>query len=470
MSEEVSVSGTTPVVEKETETISLRQKNPRIVETIIQSLLFICGAISIVTTLGIVIVLGKEAWLFFSPAETKLQMVASQATETNDPQSALGSFALLMDVHYPSRVEHGDTKVYTVRYKNQSDQNASEIQVDIGIPEHVTYIPEQSTNGWNVNMEGTKAIYSIGNLAAGESGTLKLAVSVTSAKEDLRDGSELRAAFTIQGTAADGTSVKRMGNAVTGIGIPTLGEFLTTTTWQPHLVQFGIWPLLNSTLLTTFVAMLVALPLGLSAAIYLSEYASARARGILKPILEILAGVPTVVYGYFAITFMTPLLRAIFGQDTVQIYNTASAGLVMGIMILPMVSSMSEDALSAVPRALRQGAYGLGATRLETALKVVVPGALSGIIAAFIIGISRAVGETMIVAIAAGAKPNFTFNPFEAAETMTGHIARISGGDLSYNSIDYNSIFVIGLTLFIMTLTLNIISGYIVRRFREVYE
>jgi phosphate transport system permease protein len=216
--------------------------------------------------------------------------------------------------------------------------------------------------------------------------------------------------------------------------------------------------------------MLVALPLGLAAAIYLSEYASARARGILKPILEILAGVPTVVYGYFAITFMTPLLRTILGQDTVQIYNMASAGLVMGIMILPMVSSMSEDALSAVPRALRQGAYGLGATRLETALKVVVPGALSGIIAAFIIGISRAVGETMIVAIAAGAKPNFTFNPFEAAETMTGHIARISGGDLSYNSIDYNSIFVIGLALFVMTLTLNIISGYIVRRFREVYE
>lgn len=470
MSEEVSVSGTSPVMEREAETISLRQKSPRIIETIIQALLFICGAISIVTTLGIVIVLGKEAWLFFSPAEAKLQMVASQGTETNDPQLALGSFALLMDVHYPSRAEHGDTQVYTLRYQNQSDEEASKVQVDIRIPEHTTYLPEQSTNGWNVNMEGTKAIYSIGNLAAGASGVVKLAVSVTSAKENLRDGSELKAAFTIQGTAADGTSVQRMGDAVTGIGIPTIGEFLTTTTWQPHLIQFGIWPLLNSTLLTTFVAMLVALPLGLSAAIYLSEYASAGARGILKPILEILAGVPTVVYGYFAITFMTPLLRTIFGQDTVQIYNTASAGLVMGIMILPMVSSMSEDALSAVPRVLRQGAYGLGATRLETALKVVVPSALSGIIAAFIIGISRAVGETMIVAIAAGAKPNFTFNPFEAAETMTGHIARISGGDLSYNSIDYNSIFVIGLTLFIMTLTLNIISGYIVRRFREVYE
>jgi phosphate transport system permease protein len=178
-----------------------------------------------------------------------------------------------------------------------------------------------------------------------------------------------------------------------------------------------------------------------------------------------------VVYGYFALTFMTPqVLRNLFGGGNVQIYNTAAAGLVMGIMILPLVSSMSEDALSAVPRSLRQASYGLGATRFETAVKVVVPAALSGILAAFIIGISRAIGETMIVAIAAGARPNFTFNPFEAAETMTGHIARISGGDLSYNSIDYNSIFVIGLTLFIITLSLNIISGHIVRRFREVYE
>jgi phosphate transport system permease protein len=246
--------------------------------------------------------------------------------------------------------------------------------------------------------------------------------------------------------------------------------FLTGTRWQPAIHQFGIWPLATSTLITSFFALMVSLPLGLSAAIYLSEYASSRARGILKPVLEVLAGIPTVVYGYFALTFMTPLLRAVFGSDTVQIYNMASAGIVMGIMILPLISSMSEDALSAVPRSLREAAFSLGATRLEVALQVVAPAALSGIVAAFIVGMSRALGETMIVAIAAGAGPNLTFNPFLAAETITGHIARISGGDLSYNSLDYNSLFALGLVLFVMTLILNFVSRRIVARFREVYE
>ena len=250
----------------------------------------------------------------------------------------------------------------------------------------------------------------------------------------------------------------------------TLFEFFTGTEWQPQIEKFGILPLVNATLMTTLVAMLVAIPLGVGVAIYLSEYASARVRNTLKPILEVLAGIPTIVYGYFALTFMTPLLRSIFGQDAVQIYNTGSAGVVMGILILPLISSMTEDSLSAVPRALREAAYGLGATRLETAIKVVLPAAISGISAAIIVGISRAIGETMIVAVAAGAGPNFTFNPFKSAETMTGHIVRISGGDLSYDSIDYNSIFAIGLMLFFMTLALNIISQQIVRRFREVYE
>ena len=250
----------------------------------------------------------------------------------------------------------------------------------------------------------------------------------------------------------------------------TLFEFFTGTEWQPQIEKFGILPLVNATLMTTLVAMLVAIPLGVGVAIYLSEYASRRVRNTLKPILEVLAGIPTIVYGYFALTFMTPLLRSIFGQDAVQIYNTGSAGVVMGILILPLISSMTEDSLSAVPRALREAAYGLGATRLETAIKVVLPAAISGISAAIIVGISRAIGETMIVAVAAGAGPNFTFNPFKSAETMTGHIVRISGGDLSYDSIDYNSIFAIGLMLFFMTLILNIISQQIVRRFREVYE
>jgi phosphate transport system permease protein len=249
----------------------------------------------------------------------------------------------------------------------------------------------------------------------------------------------------------------------------TFAKFFGTTTWQPGIGHFGIWPLVTSTLITSFIAICVSLPLGLATALFLSEYASPKARSALKPILEILAGIPTVVYGYFALLFMTPLLKRIFG-DGVEVYNMASAGIVMGIMILPLISSMSEDALSAVPHALREGAYAMGATKFETSLQVVLPAALSGIGAALIIGISRAVGETMIVAIAAGSGPNFTFNPFKAAETMTGHIARISGGDLSYNSIDYNSLFAIALMLFLVTLVLNLVSQSVINRFRQRYE
>lgn len=261
----------------------------------------------------------------------------------------------------------------------------------------------------------------------------------------------------------------------------SLVDFFTKTKWQPGILEFGIWPLILATLITSLIGMIVALPLGLASAIYLSEYASERARSTLKPILEVLAGVPTVVYGYFALTFMTPLLRSIFGEGTVQIFNTASAGIVIGILIIPLVSSMSEDAIHAVPRSLREAAYALGATKLETSIRVVVPAALSGITAAFVVAISRAIGETMVVAIASGNGPrnfelgkdglfDYILNPFVSGETMTGHIVRISGGDLPYNSIDYNSIFAIGLVLFVMTLGLNILSRRFVARFREVYE
>lgn len=250
----------------------------------------------------------------------------------------------------------------------------------------------------------------------------------------------------------------------------TLREFFGTVKWQPQIENFGVWPLVTATLMTSTIAMLVAGPLGLFVAIYLSEYASQRVRSFLKPILEILSGIPTVVYGYFALTFMTPLLRAIFGPDIVEIYNTASAGIVMGILILPLVSSLAEDALSAVPQSLREAAYGLGGTKMETALRVVVPASVSGLAASFIIALSRAVGETMIVALAAGAGPNFTLNPFRAAETITGHIVRISGGDIGYDTLDYNSVFALGLLLFLITLTLNVISRRIVTKYREVYD
>lgn len=250
----------------------------------------------------------------------------------------------------------------------------------------------------------------------------------------------------------------------------TFQEFFLTTAWQPQIGQFGIWALVSATLTTSAIAILVALPLGLGAAIYLSEYANPRTRAILKPILEILAGVPTVVYGYFALLFVSPILRSLIGVEKIGVYNMLSAGLVMGIMILPLISSMSEDALSAVPNALREAAYAMGATRLEASTQVVVPAALSGIGASVIVGISRAVGETMIVAIASGAGPKFSFNPLDAAETMTGHIARISGGDLPYGTVDYTSLFAIALMLFLVTLVLNLISQWIVAKFREQYE
>lgn len=261
----------------------------------------------------------------------------------------------------------------------------------------------------------------------------------------------------------------------------SVSEFLTGTNWQPTIGQFGIFPLVLATLITTGIALLVAIPLGLASAVYLSEYARPRVRAVLKPLLEILAGIPTVVYGYFALTFMTPLLRSLLGVSTVEIFNDASAGIVIGILIIPLISSLSEDALHAVPRSFKEAAYGLGATRFEVSTRIVFPAALSGITAAVVVAASRAIGETMVVALAAGATPkNFTLgedslfsfilNPFVAGETMTGHIVRISGGDLSYNSIDYTSIFAIGLTLFVITLALNVISRRFVERFRESYE
>lgn len=258
-------------------------------------------------------------------------------------------------------------------------------------------------------------------------------------------------------------------------------EFITGTVWQPQAGSFGIWALILSTVLVSVIAMLVALPIGLASAIYLSEYATERARGILKPVLEVLVGIPTVVYGFFALTFMTPLLRSIIGESVVGFFNVASAGIVVGILVIPLVSSLAEDALHAVPMSLREAAYGLGASKLEVSLRIVVPAALSGISAAFVVAMSRAVGETMVVALAAGAAPRnfhlgddslfgYILNPFRAGETMTGHIVRVSTGDLSYNTIDYNSIFAIGLTLFVMTLGLNVLSRWLVRRYREVYE
>ena len=248
-------------------------------------------------------------------------------------------------------------------------------------------------------------------------------------------------------------------------------EFLTRTKWTPLFLSdphYGVLPLLAGSALIALGAAIVALPLGLASAIYLSEYAKPRVRAILKPLLEILAGIPTVVYGYFALTFVTPILKAIW--PSTDYFNAASASIVMGVMIIPMVSSLSEDALSAVPRTLREGAYALGATKVEVATRTVVPAALSGIIASFILAISRAIGETMIVTIAAGATPNLTLNPLRSMQTMTAYIAQVIQGEAAQGSIEYRTIFAVGLTLFCITLLMNIISNAVLARYREVYE
>ena len=247
-------------------------------------------------------------------------------------------------------------------------------------------------------------------------------------------------------------------------------SFLTDTQWTPLFTDkhFGILPLVAGTALVSVGAMAVSLPLGMLAAIYLSEYAPPRVRSILKPMLEVLAGVPTVVYGYFALLFVTPLIQMVLPQT--EVFNALSAAIVMGIMIIPLVSSLSEDAMNAVPRSLREAAFALGATRMETALRVVVPGASSGIVASFILAISRAVGETMIVAIAAGLQPRLTLNPLEGIETMTAYIVQVSLGDTPHGTLEYRTIFAVGATLFLITLVFNVGSLWIVSKYREQYD
>lgn len=250
--------------------------------------------------------------------------------------------------------------------------------------------------------------------------------------------------------------------------VPLL-DFLTGTQWTPLFSdqKFGVLPLVVGTMLVSAIAMVVAIPMGLLSAVYLSEYAPDGFRRIVKPILELLAGVPTVVYGYFALTFVTPLLQQFL--PGLSGFNALSPGLVMGLMILPLVSSLSEDAMRAVPQGLREGSYALGATRMQTALKVVVPAAFSGVTAAFILAASRAIGETMIVAIAAGQQPRLTANPFVPIETMTAYIVQVSLGDTPQGTIEYRTIFAVGMLLFLMTFGLNLISTWLRERFREEY-
>jgi phosphate transport system permease protein len=247
-------------------------------------------------------------------------------------------------------------------------------------------------------------------------------------------------------------------------------DFLTGTRWTPLIKpqSFGVLPLVAGSVLVAVGAAVVALPIGLLISIFLSEYAPPRVRKVVKPALEILAGIPTVVYGYFALTFVTPLIRMVVpGTD---IFNAASASVVVGIMIIPMVSSLSEDAMNAVPNSLRQGAYALGATKYEVSTRTVLPAALSGVVASFILALSRAIGETMAVTIAAGGTPKMTLNPFTSIQTMTAYIVQLSLGETPYGSLEYKTIFAVGLLLFSITLAMNAVSQRILRRYREAYE
>lgn len=250
----------------------------------------------------------------------------------------------------------------------------------------------------------------------------------------------------------------------------SIGEFLFGTEWHPLFdpPAYGVLPLVTGTLMITAIALVVAIPLGVGAAIYLAEYASSRTRKIVKPVLELLAGVPTVVFGFFALTVVTPFLRDLGIQ--VGVFNALSGGLVVGILVVPTIASISEDALSAVPTGLREASYGLGATRYQTSTKVVVPAAFSGIVAGVVLGASRAIGETMVVLLAAGQLPNLTADLRKPMETMTAFIAATGKGDIPTGSIDYKTIFAVGAVLFVMTFVLNIFSSYMVKRFREVYE
>lgn len=255
-------------------------------------------------------------------------------------------------------------------------------------------------------------------------------------------------------------------------GEVSIVEFVTDTTWSPLADKahqhFGILPLCCGTLLVTLGAVLVAAPIGLGAAIYLSEYASPVAREIIKPVLEVLAGIPSVVYGVIAVTTVSPLVRQLFDSDS--IFNAASASIVVGFMILPMIVSLSEDVLRSVPQALREAAFALGATKLDVTLRVVLPAGLSGVVASFLLAVSRAIGETMAVTLAAGATPKMTLNPMESVQTMTAYIVEISKGDTPVGSLEYRTIFAVGLTLFVSTALINILAQWVLSRMREQYE
>lgn len=464
------------------------KKRMRLSEIFIQNLLLICGLTSIFTTIGILYTLGENSLLFFRQQAFEqakydavipavIMNMGEAVTLVEDLAADTQIIRIQLDERASQPFESGQTVSIGDELIHVNEVSRTQLEVErayagtsstshpAGTP-ILLKSPLTVLLGAEVSATDTHIPIPLGAATAfEESDTIRIEQEIMIVEKVNEEENTLH----VDRAAENTNAVRHHQNLPIFITKPvTLTEFFSGTQWNPQLGRLGILPLLNATLMTTFFALVLALPVGLGVAIYLSEYATTRFRSYVKPILELLVGVPTVVYGYFALTWLTPILQDLIGVQVKQ-FNTFSAGLIMGIMIIPTIASISEDALSSVPGSLRQASYALGATRFETTYRIVLPAAISGIMAAFLLGISRAVGETMIVALAAGAGPNFTFNPLEGAETMTGHIVRISGGDISYNTIDYNSLFAIGLLLFALTMLFNVISGIITRRFREVY-
>ena len=417
--------------------------NKYLLERIVKWVLFLLATVSVLTTVGIVSVLLFEGVQFFTSdfyQEKRSELHVTSEAVTNGSASAPGALAT-GTIPTLSVRSTSDAQIFVNWEKPAFGLSPTTYDVSI-----VPNLRLDASDCANLSAERTSCV--ISNAGLGRSYKV---------------------------------SVAAIAGAASGVALETESfqvpekvrwhRYFTDTKWRTLLVprSYGIWPLLVGTLMIAVLAMLVAVPLGLLSAIFLSEYAHPRLRAITKPILEVLAGVPTVVYGFFALFFITPLLRGI--SDDVGIFNALSAAIVMGVMIVPMVSSLSEDAMRAVPISLREGAYALGATKVEVATKVVVPAALSGIVAAFILGMSRAVGETMIVFIAAGQNEKLTFNPLDPVNTMTGFMATTNFSDNAIpGTAQFQALFAVGITLFVITLLMNLLSQFVVARFREVYE
>lgn len=449
-------------------------------EEAIRLLLLVCGIISVFTTIGIVFVLAGNTLNFF---QSRAFVFAKAPVAQAEPLATLSSAITDSQTSFAVAYRAEGTQVNNRQYLSVGDEI---MQVVSRTRSKVTVARGQNGTTAQAIPAGTP-IYPMREqqarpVEAMTADDITLTIpegfeQVFAVNEEIRLGTEIMLVTAIDGNvltvqrgyAGSLVAAHDTETTIAKAEYVTLGKVLTTTTWQPQTGQYGIWALVTATLLTSLIALVFAIPLGLGAAMYLSEYAKPSTRNTLKPILEILAGIPTVVYGFFALTFVTPTLKNLLFGSSLNSLNMLAAGLTIGVLITPLISSMCEDAISAVPRSLREASYGLGATKFETTIHVILPAAASGISAAIIVAMSRAVGETMIVLLASGAGPNFTFDLRQSAETMAGHIARISTGDIEYGSLDYTSIFAVGMTLFMMTFALNIISNQVSRRLRERY-